>query len=211
MRPIAVIAIVAVVAVAGIAGFFAVSLSGSSTVSSGLTMASTSSSTPSSTASAVATRTIEAQTTYDTTTFTNSSTSVVTIINGSQSGGPNPYAPCVIAGQPGGFHFRLLSYSSSVPVVGANVTAFHIQASDSCNGVFHPGDLTVAHFQTGGSLWYWLDDSNAGIYNFTVTYLGHPFSIVSPPMKPITGSCVTLYLPSGRTDSTYVTGGSSCG
>ncbi|MDA4118690.1 MAG: hypothetical protein OK455_10140 [Thaumarchaeota archaeon] len=207
----AVLAILVVAAVAGIAGLFAVTLSGSSSVSSGSTLSSTSSSTPSSTVYPLATRTIEAETTYHTTTFSNSSSSVVTITNGSQSGGPNPYAPCVIAGQPGGFHFRVLSDSSSAPVVGANITAFHIQANDSCNGVFHPGDFTVAHFQTDGSLWYWLDDSNAGIYNFTLTYLGHSVSIVSPQMKPITGSCVTLYLPSGRTDSTYVDGGSSCG
>src|SRR2546430_943044 len=99
MRPMAVMAIVAVVAVAGIAGFFAVSQSGSSTAGRG-TMLSSTGSAQGSTVSAAATRTIEAETTYDTTTFSNSSTSVVTITNGSQSGGPNPYAPCVIIGQP---------------------------------------------------------------------------------------------------------------
>lgn len=211
MRPIAVMALVAVVTVAGVASFFALSLSGSSAVSSGSASSSTSSSTPSSMVSATATRTIEAQTTYDTTTFSDSSTAVVTIINGTQSGGPNPYAPCDIAGQPGGFHFRVVSDSSSAPIVGVNVTAFHLQAGDVCNGVLHPGDVTVAHFQTDGSLWYSLDDTNAGIYNFTVSYLGQPFSFVSPQMRPITGSCVTLYLPSGKTNSTYVAGGTSCG
>jgi hypothetical protein len=209
MRPLAVMAIAAVVAVAGIAGFFALSQSGSSTASSGSTSSLTSGSTLSSVVSAVPTRTIEAETTYDTTT-SNSSTTVVTIVNGSQSGGPNPFAPCVILGQPAGFLFRILSDSSSAPVVGANVTATHLQAGDNCNGVVHPGDITVAHFQTDGSLWYLLDNSNAGVYNFTVSYLGQSFSFASPQMKPITGLCVTLYLPSDRTNSTYVAGGSSC-
>jgi hypothetical protein len=210
MRPLAVMTIVTVVAVAGIAGFFAVSLSGSSAVSNGSTSSSTSSSTLSSVVSAVPTRTIEAETTYYTTTSSNSSTSIVTIINGSQSGGPNPFAPCAIAGQPADFLFRILSDSSFVPVVGANVTAIHLQATDICNGVSHPGDITVAHFQTDGSLWYLLDNSNAGDYNFTVSYLGQSFSFASPQMEPITGLCVTLYLPSGRTNSTYIAGGSSC-
>jgi len=189
-------AIGAVVAVAGIAAL-AVSLSGSSTASSGSTSSSITSSTASSAVSVTATRIIEAETTYATTTFPNGSSSAVTIVNGSQSGGPNPYGPCSIAGQPAGFLFRILSNSSSAPVIGANVTARHFEASVNCDGSLFPGDTTIAHFQTDGSLWYSLDSSNAGFYNLTMTYEGHQYPSMIVPMYPVTLTLVTVDLPSG--------------
>jgi len=161
----------------------------------------------------VPTRTITQETTYDTTTFSNSSTSVITIVNAGTTSNPptNPFAPCVIGGQPAGIYLRIISDSSLTPVVGVRVTAVHYEAGDDCNGVPHAGGITISSFQTDGSLWYGLDNSNAGTYSFMAEYSGHSYNFTSGEMKPVSVTCETLYLPSGRTGSSTTYMQTSCG
>ena len=112
----------------------------------------------------------------------------------------NPTNPCIIAGQPAGMFLRIVS-DSGAPVAGAQVTATHKEADDYCNGVLYTGISATTSFTTNGTTWYALDATNAGTYSFGVTYSGHTYGL-SAQMEPVSVTCATLYVPSGRTNVT---------
>ena len=94
------------------------------------------------------------------------------------------------------------SDSGDAPVAGAQVIAIHRQGSDTCNGVFYPGQSSVTTFVTNGTTaWYPLDATNDGSYSFAVEYSGHIYNF-SALMQPVYVTCAALYVPSGRTNVT---------
>jgi len=110
--------------------------------------------------------------------------------------------PCFIAGQPAGMFLGVASDSGDAPVAGAQVIAIHRQGSDTCNGVFYPGQTSVTSFITNGTTaWYPLDTTNDGSYSFAVEYSGHIYNF-SAGMQPVYVTCAALYVPSGRTNVT---------
>jgi len=117
---------------------------------------------------------------------------------------------CVITGQPGGAYLRILSDSALTPVTGAVVTAEHHQAACVLNGVEYTNTATTQTFTTNGSEWIFLDPTNDGSYSFIVQYSGHSYAFTAG-LGPLTTTCATLYVPSGRTNVTSGLGGCSSG
>jgi hypothetical protein len=100
-------------------------------------------------------------------------------------------------GQPGGAFIRILNDSTSVAIMGANVTATR-QLGGSCNG---STEIQTVHFTTNGTEWYSLPVLNGGTYQIIVNYLGQTYSLTLPLDLSIY-NCGTLYLPSGGTNVT---------
>jgi len=114
--------------------------------------------------------------------------------------GTNPTNPCVISGQPAGMFLRIVS-DSGTPVASAQVTATHKEADVNCGGVLYTGISVATSFTTNGNMWYALDATNAGTYSFGVIYSGHAYDL-SAQLEPVSVTCATLYVPSGRTNVT---------
>ena len=115
-----------------------------------------------------------------------------------------PTSLCISPGQPQGAFLEVLNDSTSLPVVGANVTAVEDGYSGNC------GNATVSAFTwqttevftTNNTEWYSLNIVNAVDYRFTVAYSGHIYSLILAPLGLSIYTCGTLYLPSGRTNIT---------
>jgi hypothetical protein len=116
---------------------------------------------------------------------------------------------CIITGQPGGAFLRVISDSTSAPVVGAVVTVVHNPAGCILNGVEYTNTATTQTFTTNGSEWTPLDVTNGGTYSFTVQYSGQTYSFTAT-LRPVSVTCATLYVPSGRTNSTITEFKSTC-
>ncbi|MDV3292647.1 MAG: hypothetical protein LYZ70_00065 [Nitrososphaerales archaeon] len=116
---------------------------------------------------------------------------------------------CVITGQPGGAFLRILSDSTLAPVTGAVVTATHDPAGCILNGVEYTNTATTQTFTTNGTEWMSLDTTNGGSYSFTVEYSGHSYTFTAE-LSPVSLICATLYVPSGRTNSTITEFKSTC-
>lgn len=113
---------------------------------------------------------------------------------------------CSISGQPGGIFFGVLSDSTSEPVAGVVVTAVNSPAS--CNG--YPATAkTVDMFTTNGTEWLSLPSDNNYQYAFIANYQGHTFTF-TVTLKPVSMTCATLYVPSGRTNTTITEFGNGC-
>ena len=135
-----------------------------------------------------------------TSTITSSQTIVVTTTVGSTP------TTCIIVGQPGGIFFRVLSDSTSEPVAGVVVTAVNSPAS--CNG--SPATAkTVYMFTTNGTEWLSLPSDNNYQYSFIANYQGHTFTFTAN-LEPVSLTCATLYVPSGRTNTTITEFGNTC-
>lgn len=108
---------------------------------------------------------------------------------------------CHIPGGPAGAYLRILSDSTLEPVTGALVTATHSPASCTPE--------STRTYTTNSTEWVPLDVTNDGHYNFTVSYSGHTYTF-SAPLRPVSMTCTTLYVPSGRTNSTITEFKSTC-
>lgn len=106
----------------------------------------------------------------------------------------------------GGLALRILSNSTLQPVVGATVFATNTPAS--CNNTPATTQTTMK-FTTNGTIWYSLPTVNDGGYSFGVGYSNQYYNF-SAPILPVSVTCATLYLPSGKTNITINTGQTSC-
>ncbi len=115
-----------------------------------------------------------------------------------------------ITGQPGGSFLRILSDSTLAPVTGAVVTATLNPMGCIRNGVESPANaVTTQTFTTNGTEWMPLDTNNGANYSFTVEYSGHSYTFTAG-LRPVSLTCITLYVPSGRTNSTIQEFKSTC-
>lgn len=113
---------------------------------------------------------------------------------------------CHITGQPAGISFRVLSDSTSEPVTGAFVAAVNRPAL--CNGS-PASSQTVKTFTTNGTEWFPLpSDNNAG-YTFFVDWSGHQYNITAD-LRPVSLTCATLFVSSGRANVTISLLGQMC-
>jgi hypothetical protein len=111
-------------------------------------------------------------------------------------------ATCIILGQPGGIFLRMISDSNQTPIGGAHVTATNEPAycgsATSSSAATNPATVT---FTTNSTEWYSLDSKNNAGYTFTVTYLGQTYTLEAS-LRPVSVTCATLFIPSGRTSVT---------
>lgn len=113
---------------------------------------------------------------------------------------------CIITGQPGGIVFRVLSDSTLMPVAGVSVIA--INTPFLCDG--SPAtSQTVEMFTTNGTAWLPLPSDNNYGYSFIANYLGHTYNFTAH-LEPVSLTCVTLDIPSGRTNVTIAEYRSTC-
>lgn len=118
-------------------------------------------------------------------------------------------AKCSITGQPAGIFFRVLSDSTLKPLTGAAVTAIHNPAGCSINGVVYVNPSTTYTFTTNSTEWIPLDSTDDGSYAFIVNYSGQNYTL-NARMNPLSLTCTTLYIPSGRVNSTEMVFKSTC-
>jgi len=106
---------------------------------------------------------------------------------------------CISPGQPGGAFLRVLNGSTSLPVVGASVTALANGYSGNC-GIATVSAFTwqsTYAFMTNSTEWYPLDTLNVDSYQLTVSYSGQTYNYTMP-LGPVVYTCGTVYLPSGN-------------
>jgi hypothetical protein len=85
----------------------------------------------------------------------------------------------------------------------------HNPAGCILGGVEYTNTATTQTFTTNGTQWTSLDTTNGGTYSFTVQYSGHAYTFTAD-LRPVSLTCTTLYVPSGRTNGTITTFGMSC-
>lgn len=116
---------------------------------------------------------------------------------------------CSISGQPAGFELRILSDSTSTPIVAAQVDATNQPAYCGSSPPIQATSQTTATFQTTTNEWYSLpSDNNAG-YSLIVTYSGQTYNLTAT-LRPVTITCATLYIPSGHSNVTMTEFRTSC-
>jgi len=115
-------------------------------------------------------------------------------------------AKCTIAGQPGGLLLGIVSDSTLRPVVGANVTATNTPAL--CNGA-PATNQTTTKFTTNDTMWYPLPTDNAASYFIVVSFSNQTYRF-NANLRPVSLTCATLYVPSGKTNITINEFQSSC-
>ena len=135
---------------------------------------------------------------YIITTLTNGSVRTITDSVTSTATGASP---CLIAGPPNGVYVRILSDGSGKPVVGANVSAFQKEGGPICNDVQYLEGPFTQTFTTDGNQWHALGMGNFGDLSVTVKYLGASYNF-SAKMMPLSVTCDTLYVPSGKNIAT---------
>ena len=111
-------------------------------------------------------------------------------------------AECSITGQPGPAFIRVLSDSNQTPVGGALVKATN-------NPAYCGSETTTSFTTTAGTQWYPLNSENSGGYSFVVTYLGQTYTFTAS-LRPLSTTCATLYVPSGRTNVTIAEFQTTC-
>ena len=107
---------------------------------------------------------------------------------------------CIISGQPGPIFLRVISDSNQTPVGGAQVAATN-QPAYCGNGITSsPANnrVTVTFTTSSRTEWYSLDSENNAGYSFVITYLGQTYTFTAD-LRPVSLTCATLYVPSGRT------------
>lgn len=114
---------------------------------------------------------------------------------------------CVILGQPGPIFLRVLSDSTLNPLVGAQIMAKNQPAL--CNGSPATGQTTLT-FTTNGTEWYSLGSENDAGYSFIISYSGQNYTFTAN-LAPVSVTCATLFVPSGRTNVTITEFQSTCG
>jgi hypothetical protein len=119
---------------------------------------------------------------------------------------------CSITGQAAGAFLRVLSDSTQTPVIGAQVSATNEPAYCGSNQYTtnSPANIqTTITFTTNSTEWYSLDTFNDAGYSFTVKYSGQSYTLTID-LRPISATCATLYIPSGRTNSTITALQTAC-
>jgi hypothetical protein len=106
---------------------------------------------------------------------------------------------CSITGQPAGAFLRILSDSTRTPIAGAQVSATNRPAY--CDSSSPATSQTTIAFTTNSTEWYSLDTLNNAGYSFVVKYSGQTYTL-TVDLRPVSGTCATLFIPSGRTNST---------
>jgi hypothetical protein len=64
-------------------------------------------------------------------------------------------------------------------------------------------------FITNSTEWYSLDTTNNAGYTFAIVYSGQSYTVTAD-LRPISTTCATLFVPSGRMNSTITEFQSSC-
>lgn len=150
------------------------------------TMTATQTITELSTTTAVETQTVVSQTVLS---FTTTATETVTSTG----------YECTISGQAGGIYIRVLSDSSQTPVTGALVIATN--QPDYCGTLPATGERTINFTTTASTQWYPLNSGDNGGYSFLVAYSGQTYTFHAN-LAPVSLTCATLYIPSGKTNVT---------
>ena len=135
------------------------------------------------------------------------SVTATTTMNASSTTTATVAVTCVGAVAIVGIEFRVLSDSNLEPVVGVNVTAVNIPAI--CNGSPATSQTTEV-FTTNGTEWIPFSGYDNYQYDFVAKYLGHTYTLTAT-LEPVSLTCATLYVPSGRTNVTITTGREVCG
>lgn len=114
---------------------------------------------------------------------------------------------CVITGQANGFDLRIVWDSNQTPIAGAFVNA--TSEPDSVNG--QPcGEPKSQYFTTSGSQeWYSLGAYDIGRYSVLINYSGQSYTLAGG-LAPLSTTCASLYLPSGRTNVTISSMSTAC-
>ena len=170
------------------------------------TETSTSTSTATSTTTATQTTTelsiattVQTQTVTSQTTLTVTSTSTFTETSTSSE--------CSITGEPAGLFIRILSDSSQTSVVGALVIATNDPAG--CGTSQATGQRTINFTTSADTQWYPLNSNDNFGYSFLVAYSGQTYTFHAS-LRPVSVTCATLYVPSGRTNTTITEFQGSC-
>jgi hypothetical protein len=113
---------------------------------------------------------------------------------------------CVLLGQPGGLWLRIISDSTSTSIAGAEVTATNQPAF--CGSAPETNQTSVM-FTTNGTEWYHFNPLFNGAYSFAIKY-SDEFYFFAAVLRPVSQTCVTLYVPSWRTNITITKYGMGC-
>jgi len=110
---------------------------------------------------------------------------------------------------PGGenaLFLRVVSDANQTPIAGVRVTVTH-DVLTGCYGSPRTTTEVALAFTTSNAEWYSLDTLFSGPYSIVVTYSGHNYSLSSDvgQAQANTATCLSLYLPSGRTNATITT------
>jgi len=117
---------------------------------------------------------------------------------------------CVITGQPGPLFLRIASDSDQAPVPGAQVTATNQPAycGNALGSSPATGQTSLA-FTTNDTEWYSLPSGNDAGYSFVVRYSGQSYSFTAD-LRPLSVTCATLLVPSGKTSVTITEFQTTC-
>jgi len=114
---------------------------------------------------------------------------------------------CSITGQPAGILLRIVSDSNQAPIAGAQVMATNQPAY--CDPNTPATGQTTLTFMTNNTEWYSLDSQDNAGYSVVVKYSGQNYNLTAK-LRPISETCATLYIPSGRTNVTITALQTSC-
>ncbi len=106
---------------------------------------------------------------------------------------------CVITGQPDGFFLRVVYDSNQTSAPGALVYATNEPAT--CNGTPATSQTTSTLITTSGTEWYSFNYGNDGGYSISVKYSGMTYNFTAG-LSPLSVTCASLFVPSGRTNVT---------
>jgi hypothetical protein len=106
---------------------------------------------------------------------------------------------CSITGQPAGFLLRVLSDSNQAPIAGAQVTA--TSRPQYCDPNTPATSQTTLTFTTNNTEWYSLNSQYTASYTLVVKYSGQSYNFTAN-LRPVSETCATLYIPSGKTNVT---------
>ena len=112
----------------------------------------------------------------------------------------------VVPGGENTLFLRVVSDANQTPIAGARVTATH-DVFAGCYGSPRTTTEATLAFTTSNAEWYSLDTLFSGSYSIVVNYSGHSYSLSSDigQAEAETATCLSLYLPSGRTNATITT------
>ena len=113
---------------------------------------------------------------------------------------------CYISGQPGPFYLRVLSDATQTPLSGARVSATNRAAY--CDGTPATTIWTFT-FTSNATEWYSLNTQNNAGYSLSVSYSGRIYTL-DADLRPVSVTCATLYVPSGRINVTIREMQTSC-
>jgi hypothetical protein len=106
---------------------------------------------------------------------------------------------CVITGQSGPFFLRVVWDSNQTTVVGAHVEATTRPAS--VNG-YPCSKPSTKNFTTASNTeWYSLATQDEAGYSLVINYSGQTYNFTAG-LAPLSVTCASLYIPSGKTNVT---------